>query len=720
MGSKDSDSHQRHPGERPVSGSQASELGKWAEAWLYRGSGRLRVPLAGLLAQMRRGEHIFMVVLAVLIGVLGGYGAIAFRYMIYFFQEVFFSTVGFEAAQMELLPLWRRLLMPSLGGLVVGIIAHRLAPEVRGSGIPEVMEAVAKRIGVIRLRVMTTKALAAALTIGSGGSAGREGPIVHIGSSMGSTLGQFLQVPARRLQTFVACGAAAAVAATFNAPIAGALFSMEVVLGDLQVANLSPIVIAAVMATVVSRHHLGDTPAFKVPAFSLVAKREMALYAGLGLVAGLVSAVFIRLLHGVGDLFEETERWRVPPWIRPAMGGLLVGVIGSGLPQVYGVGYETINASLWGQASTGMLATLLAAKMLATALTIGSGGSGGIFAPSLFTGAVLGCLWGQLAQALLPGHVAGVEAYALVGMGGMVSGTTRAPISAILMIFELTNEYRIIAPLMLTCVGALLVSARLNRESIYTEKLVRRGVRLSEGKDVNVLRTISVRDVIEEAPTVPAELPFSELVPRILAGSHLELLVVDREDRLVGTLALGEIKGSLHDADALSSLVVAADVANRKVPFVLPDDNLDLVAHLFGRTHRDELPVCSGSRSRKVLGVVTRDALIQAYNRSIFQADLAGGFGSLVDAVRGGRTVEVLGGLQLSEVQVPSEVRGKTLEQANFRRRYNVEVVLIHTAETQDGMEGRPARMPTPQVLLEPGDRLLVIGTAEAVSKLQE
>ena len=698
----------------------AARLGKVFEAWLYRLSGRLRIPVAGLVAQVRRGDHIFMVALAVLIGLFGGYGAIAFRSLIIFTRQVFFAADGFAAVYMQSLPLAQRLLMPALGGLLVGGIAYRLAPEVRGSGIPEVMEAVARRVGVIRLRVLILKTVAAALTIGSGGSAGREGPIVHIGSSMGSALGQFLQVPARRLQTFVACGAAAGVAATFNAPIAGALFSMEVVLGDLQLAALSPIVISAVMATVVSRHYLGDFPAFRVPSFELVSSQELGLYAGLGLVSGVMSVVFIRFLFGTADLFERTERWRVPEWLRPALGGLCVGGIALWWPQVHGVGYETINASLWGQTSVGALGMLLLAKLLATSLTIGSGGSGGIFAPSLFMGAVIGSLWGHLAQALFPGDVAGAGAYALVGMGGMVAGTTRAPISSILMLFELTNEYRIIAPLMLTGVVSLLISSRLNRESIYTEKLVRRGVRLSGGKDVNMLRGIPVRDVMsDDAPTVPASMPFSELVPRILAGSHHELLVVDSDGRLVGTLALGEIKGSLNDADALSSLVLAADVANRKVPFVLPDDNLDLVAHLFGRTQRDELPVCSGPRSRKVVGVVTRDALIQAYNRSIFQADLAGGFGSLVDAVRGGRTVEVLGGVQLTEVEVPSELRGKTLQEADIRRRFGVEVVLIHTAESREEMEGRPARIPTAEAILEPGDRLLVIGSMEAIDKLR-
>ncbi len=290
-------------------------------------------------------------------------------------------------------------LLPTAGGLLVGLIVTRFAPEVKGSGIPEVMEAVAQRGGAIRIRVVLAKAAAAAVTIGSGGSAGREGPIVHIGSAIGSACGQLLEVSARRLRTFVACGAAAGIAATFNAPIAGALFSIEVVLGDLGVASLSPIVISSVVATVISRHHLGDFPAFKVPAYSSVHPAELLLYAGLGLAAAVVGVAFIRLLYGIGDRFDRSP---IPPWLRPAVGGLGVGLISLALPHVFGVGYETINAALSERLDLALLIALVGAKGLATALTLGSGGSGGVFAPSLFMGATLGAAWGQIAHRIFP------------------------------------------------------------------------------------------------------------------------------------------------------------------------------------------------------------------------------------------------------------------------------------------------------------------------------
>ena len=669
------------------------------------------------LPLLRRGDHAFVVATAIIIGVLGAYGAIAFRELIFFVHRLFFQSNEYSIAMLEGIPWWQRLLFPTVGGLAVGLIVSFLAPEVRGSGIPEVMEAVARRGGAIRFRVVATKAIAAALTIGSGGSAGREGPIVHIGSAIGSTVGQVLQVSAMRLRTFVACGSAAAIAATFNAPIAGALFAMEVVLGDMAVAHLSPIVIASVVATVISRHYLGDFPAFDVPGYELVSANELILYAVLGVLAAAVGVLFNRVLYGVGDVFERS---RIPAWGRPAVGGLLVGIIALGFPHVFGVGYETINGALWSELGGWLLVALILAKLVATALTLGSGGSGGIFAPSLFLGAVLGASWGSLAQSLFPGSTASPGAYALVGMGAMVSATTHAPIAAILIIFELTNDYRIIPPLMLTCVVSVLLSGLMHKESIYTAKLVRRGVRLTEGRDINLLRSITVREVMDaNPPTVPANTPFAQVVPRLLAGHHMELLVVDADERLLGIIALSDIRAALPDSEGLEDLIVAADLADPTANFVMPDNNLDLVMHLFGRIHRDELPVCADPGSRKVVGMVTRAAVIDAYNRRIFQADLTGSFRSLVDAVKGGRMVEVMGGVFLSEVEVPSSLVGKTLREVDMRRAYGVEVVLIHTAEGAD-LEGRPGKLPSADACLQAGDKILVMGTPDAIKRIDQ
>ena len=313
-------------------------------------------------------------------------------------------------------------------------------------------------------------------------------------------------------------------------------------------------------------------------------------------------------------------------------------------------------------------------------------------------------------------------AYALVGMGGVVAASTHAPITAILIIFELTNNYKVIPPLMFTCVVAMLISTALSRESIYTAKLVRRGVRLHEGRDVNLLRSLYVREVMDtQVPLVSRRATFSEFIPDLLSRQESELIVVDDDRRLVGALSLSDVKSVLPQADALGTLVVAADVANSGVPFVVPDDNLDLVMHVFGRVPNDQLPVVDDPSTMVVVGRITRDAVIDAYNQRVFQADLAGGFHSLLDAVQGERRVQVVGDIMLAEVDVPSSLMGLTLGEADLRRRYGVEVLLIHTPGVEQGnLEGRPGKLPGPDVRLEPGDKLLVMGTAEAIDSLRE
>jgi len=319
-----------------------------------------------------------MVLVAIAIGLLGGLGAVGFRECIRLFQAVAWQTDSVTLDYLRDLPIWWKVLTPAVGGLIVGVIIVRFAAEAKGHGVPEVMEAVALRGGRIRPRVVVAKLIASGVCIASGGSVGREGPIVQIGSAIGSSVGQWLRVGERRMRTLVGCGAAAGIAATFNAPVAGALFAVEIILGDFGVTQFSPIVISSVTATVVSRHFLGDFPAFEVPAYSLVSANELFAY---GVFAGLVALIFVRTLYGAEDLFDKLS---VPAFLKPAIGGVLIGVIAIRFPEIFGVGYEAINEALTGNLGWKLLLILVMVKIVAVSLTIGSGGSGGIFAPSLF------------------------------------------------------------------------------------------------------------------------------------------------------------------------------------------------------------------------------------------------------------------------------------------------------------------------------------------------
>lgn len=675
-----------------------------------------------LLGYARRSEHALTVIVAIAIGLLAGGGAIGFRYLIKVVHRGFFQTWDYGTHVAESLPFFVVLLLPAAGGLLVGPIVRWVAPEVRGSGIPEVMESVALRGGFIRLRVVLAKALAAALTIGSGGSAGREGPIVQVGAGIGSGTGQILAVDAQRLRTFVACGAAAAIAATFNAPIAGALFAVEVILGEFAILHFSPVVISSVAATVLSRHFLGDFPAFDVPHFDLVSAQEFLPYTALGLLAGLLSVGFIHGLYKSQDLFERSP---IPAVLRPAAGGLLVGAIAIGLPEVLGVGYETVNGALWDRLPLWALLAFPAAKLVATSATLGSGGSGGIFAPSLFIGAMLGGAVGTGAAAWLPA-AAHPGAYALVGMGALVAGTTHGPISAILIIFELTGDYRIIPPLMLACVTSVLLSSWIQPFSVYTLKLAKRGVNLRERQNVNLLKGLRVREVIDAAPErIPATTTLPAVIDRVIHSDRDSFFVVADGDRLLGTFTLSDLRELFLEQD-LPAFVLAADLPLRDIPAVRASDNLDFVMHVFGQHDVAELAVVSRGAKPRVVGSVRRSDVIDAYNREIFRLDLTGGFHSVATSVEGDRGVEVAPGHNMAEVDVPFGFVGRSLAELGVRERYGVQVILVRkplleeTLPDDTGvMRNRPATFARPDYVLEPGDRLLLLGAPENIRRLK-
>ncbi|MCF8084688.1 MAG: chloride channel protein, partial [Deltaproteobacteria bacterium] len=422
-------------------------------------------PISKRLEHYRLDRHVSSLLIAAVIGILSGYGAVLFRFVIKSAQYGFYHHTQDFLTFAHQLPLYYVLGMPALGGLMVGILVRFGAREAKGHGVPEVMEAISLRSGMIRKRVAAVKILASAICIGSGGSVGREGPIVQIGSSIGSTISQILKLPRPQQKTMVGCGAAAGIAATFNAPIAGVLFALEVLLGDFGLASFSPVVLSSVMATTISRHYFGDFPAFIIPRYELASLWELAIYPFLGLLAGLVAILFVVVLYKSEDLFDAIK---MPEWLKPAMGGLFLGLILLQWPEVFGVGYGAINQSLLNEMTGSLLLSLIFIKIAATSITLGTGGSGGIFAPSLFIGAMAGGFFGWVVNLLFPAMTASPAAYAMVGMGAVVAGTTHAPITAILILFEMTGNYKIILPMMITCIISTVIASSLKTGSIYT------------------------------------------------------------------------------------------------------------------------------------------------------------------------------------------------------------------------------------------------------------
>jgi CIC family chloride channel protein len=565
------------------------------------------------------GEGGLLAVLALLIGAGAGLGAIVFRGLIKGFTELFTghadpSALGhFINPHLSFLGPFIVLAVPVVGGLLYGPLVYRFSPEARGHGVPEVMLAVHSEEGRIRPRVAVAKSVASALCIGAGGSVGREGPIVQIGSAIGSVIGQVTRLPGQELRLLVACGAAGGVAATFNAPIAGVFFALELILRDFQTRSFGVVVLSSVVATAVGRLVFGSGAFLSLPHFHLVSAAEYPFYALLGLLAAVAGVAFTRTLYGAEDAADRL--WRGPAWLRPAAGGLLLGGLLLALPEMYGVGYPVLEHAIDGRYVAGLMLLFLVGKIAATSLTLAIGGSGGVFAPSLFMGAMLGTAFGLGAHDLLPSATAGAGAYGLVGMGAVFAAAGRAPITAVIIVFELTDDYSIILPLMLAVVIATAISRRLSSDSIYTLKLRRRGVEIERPAPGGPVAGLRVGDVMRASPqALPASASVAEIAAAFLREHQSALPVVDEEGLLVGVISAREIE---RETDRESELDAAG--LSRSAPELHADQELAVAVELLAGADREALPVVA-AETRRLAGWIDHRDVLRAY-----AARLAGG-----------------------------------------------------------------------------------------------
>ncbi|GAB4169753.1 MAG: chloride channel protein [Calditrichia bacterium] len=669
--------------------------------------------ISDFFLRFRSTEHTFMVITAVIIGLIGGFGAVGIQEAIKFFQELFWGKWEVTAEYISGLPWTIKIGAPLIGSLIVGLIIQFYAKEAKGHGVPEVMEAIALRNGIIRPRVVLAKLLASSIYIGSGGSVGREGPVIQIGSAVGSTIGQFLRVNPKRMKIFVACGAASGIAAAFNAPVAGALFAVEVILGDFGVAQFSPIVISSVVATVVSRHFLGDFPAFEVPKYELVSPFELVPYVFVGLGAGIVALAFIRTLYWFEDAFEKMP---VPQVVQTLIGGLGIGIIGMYFPQIYGVGYSTMNFALYGKLTWQIMGLLILIKIISTSISLGSGGSGGVFAPSLFLGAMTGGFLGSFVHQIFPGMSATAGAYALVGMGAVVAGTTHAPITAILILFELTNDYKIILPLMISTIIASLLTTKIQKESIYTLKLIRRGIDIFKGQEINILRSIKVQDAISPQITkVKANANFQEILATIADSNNSECFVENLKGELIGVIPMRNIRKVILDRDYLENILIGLDIMDENVPFVSKNDTLDHAMKLFSQCEIEELPVISSVDNKTLVGTITRKSVIDIYNRELNRRNMAQELSSSVKLLEKNKEIEFLPGTKIVQIPIPGDFAGKSIRELNIRRRFGVEILVI--LRNEGGI--RQQIMPHSDYIFTASDYMIVMGNEKEIKAIQ-
>ncbi len=584
-----------------------------------------RVHNSTFLDRLQPSTTTILIISAVAVGAGTGLGAVFFIKLISLVEQLFYVS---GATVFGFLGIGLFIVAPVVGSLLGGPVITFFAREAKGHGVPEVMQAIALRGGRIRPRVVVAKVIASALCIGSGGSAGREGPIVQVGSALGSSIGQWLHLSEARLRNLVACGAAAGIAATFNAPIAGVIFAMEIILGELHLGDLGNVVISAVTASTIARIFLGDHPAFIIPNYAMKTPWEVILYVLLGILAAVTAVGFIKLLYWFEDRFDN---WRFPDALKPAVGGLLLGGLGflyllviqrtaglassDGMPAMFGSGFATIEAALLGKLPLGLLLGLVILKPLATSFTLGSGNSGGVFAPALFTGAALGGAFGWLVDYFAPGMTAGPGAFAIVGMAAVFAGAAHAPFSAILIVFEMTNDYRLMLPLMTAVIVSLIVSRRIHPESIYTLKLVRRGIHLKQGRDLDVMETVRVDEVMLDQPvTVPVDMPISLLSGEFLETGRHGFPVLDTDGSLFGMVSLEDYRRVTHEkSDSAASLVVR-DIATQTVISVYPDETVGVALQRMAPRDLSRLPVVARHDPQKLVGVVRRNDIVRAYD----------------------------------------------------------------------------------------------------------
>ena len=638
-------------------------------------------------------------VMAAFVGLLTGLGAAGFEALIDLVHAIIFDWLLDDV--LGAWGDWKIVIAPALGGSVVAAFTYLVARDARGPGVAPVLASVETAGGRMNPWVVITKPIASSLTIGSGGSAGKEGPVVQLGSALGSAVGQTLRLSEENVKLMLASGAAGGIAATFNAPIAGVFFALEVILRRFNTRNFSVVVLAAVIATTTAVLIRGEDPvASLAQEYRLVTPAiEIPLYALLGALGGVVGVVFIVTLYWTEDRFQTS---RLHPLAMPALGGLLVGLLALGDEDVLGLGEEALAAALSGDAAIRTLLVLLSLKLIATSLTIGSGGSGGVFGPSLIIGATLGGAFGGIVEQLLPGQTGTSGAFALVGMAALTAGTARSPITAVLIIFELTRDYALILPLMTAVVTATVVSQLLSRDTIYTYRLSRRGVLIEEEQvPVNVMQTLRVADAMTPvAVRLAASAPVEEIAMQLSEDRESIALVVSEE---------GELEGVITDTDVTRALsegeegLTAADVCTTNVQTIFPDQSLHEALGVFAGRSMHALPVMLRAQPAIPCGILRRADITNAYARAIESRDTRVRRGRLRPVLSDDvRYLElrvergsVLSGHRLSEVQLPENA--------------------IMVAVRHDGA----TIIPRGHTRLITGDRVTVIAGASAVDEVQ-
>ncbi|MCF6268697.1 MAG: chloride channel protein [Melioribacteraceae bacterium] len=684
---------------------------------IKRGISSVRYSAQNFFSNNEFPEYTVFSILAIITGASVGLAAVLFHKLIHFFQYFFFD---FVLSKFLFIGLGVVIAIPIIGMLLQSWMILFFPKTAKRKGVIDVIKAVSTRGGYIPFRTTLFHAIAPAISIGSGGTVGPEGPAAQIGGGVASKLGQLFDLSDQRKRMFTAAGAGAAISAVFNTPLGGIFFALEVVLlNDFHTATFSALILASVTASIVSRIFLGDNPTFQFTNADIGAYQDFYLFIILGVFAGILSLSFIRYSSVISELFNKHLKTKYPQWVLMSVVGLLVGVTGYFYSEIFGIGYETINKLLNEKITWQLAIILLVLKFILVPLILSSGGFGGIFAPSLFIGAAFGYLFAVILQTFF-GIDVDTTTYVLVGMGAVLGGVNSIPISAILIIFEMTKNYAFMLPLMLSVVISTMIVQWKLKGSITAIHLEAEGFEVSSGRDASVLKSLIVLNVMKrDIFTVSASLPVPSLISQLVENPHNVVYTLAESGEINGVITDSEIMPIITEYDTLSKMLVAKDIAKTEITIVHENDNLEYVFKLLGKSSIHQFPV--KSKEGNIVGVVRRQDVISGYNKAAMKMNVKDSFANELRTLNKSSTSKVADGYSIIEKGVPRSFVGKTVIDLKFRNNYGLEILMIkHKQSVLSDETDEKVMIPSVDYKFKGNDLLVLFGSDENIEKFQK
>jgi CIC family chloride channel protein len=665
-------------------------------------------------------EYTLFSIYSILIGIAAGLASVFFHFSIEFFNSIFF---GKTAEGLFFLGAAVVIIIPAIGMIIQSIMIFSFPEISQKRGVMDVIKAVALRGGLIPLRTTIFHFIAPVISIGSGGTVGPEGPAAQIGGGVASKIATLLKLSDSRRRTFTAAGAGAAIAAIFNSPLGGVFFALEIVLlNDFQTTTFSALILSSVTASAVSRIFLGNTSVFSFSVPQIGPYNYFYLFVIFGLIAGIVSIAFLKYDDFTSELFKKKILKKLPRWFVMIIVGLLVGISGYFYKDIFGIGYNGINDVLSNSFTWQVVLVLFVLKFLLVPLVLNSGGFGGTFAPSLFIGAMVGYLF-SFGVTSITGIPADPTTFILVGMGAILGGVNSIPITAILIVFEMTREYSLILPLMLSIIVSSTIVQILNKGSHYLKLLEKQGFRITEGKESSILKSILVEKIMRtDQITINQFVTLNQIVPIIIDSPHRIIYTLDNSGNLTGTISDSQIRPLITEYESLKKSVIAHDIADTRLVKVYKSDDLDLVLKLMTKADLVELPVVSDENNNKIIGIVTRQDVLDSYGKESIKYDLADGLSREIQTLKQVDISRVADGYAIVERKPSSKFVGKSLSELKIRNKYGLEILMIKKSKElfEETEVKSKIIMPRHDYKIQNDDILVLFGTEENIVKSED